>query len=158
MDPKRELLRHILATIAYRGGKAMRGAPETFATFKVSPGSRMPLDILAHMGDLFDWACSTARGAERWQASEPLGWNAEVARFFSSLGDLDRCVASEEPLAVPVEKLVQGPVADALTHVGQLAMLRRIAGAAIRAENYVKADIAIGRVGVEQAVPRREFD
>ena len=158
MDPKRELLRHILATIAYRGGKAIRGAPETFSVFSVCAGSRTPVQILAHVGDLLDWACSTAKGAERWHVSEPLEWPAEVARFFASLDDLDRCLASEGPLAVPVEKLVQGPVADALTHVGQLAMLRRIAGAAIRGENYVKAEIVIGRVGVDQALPRREFD
>jgi hypothetical protein len=157
-DPKRSLLRHALATVAYRGGKALRGAPAGFATFKPAPSARTPEQILAHLGDLFDWALSIARNAQQWHDSEPLAWEDEVSRFFDRLGRFDACLASDEPLAVSHEQLFQGPVADALTHIGQLAMLRRLAGSEIRSENYFKADILAGRVGVDQAAPRREFD
>ena len=157
MSDKRELLRHALATIAYRGGKAVRSAPESFAGFKAHPASRTPSEILAHVGDLFDWALSLARGAQTWKDSAPAVWDLEIDRFFASLGRFDAYLASEEPLGESVERLFQGPIADALTHVGQLTMLRRIHGAPIRSENYHKADIAAGRVGPDQAAPRREF-
>jgi hypothetical protein len=157
MDDKRELLRHALATIAYRGGKAVRSAPESFAAFKAHPASRTPSEILAHVGDLFDWALSLARGAQTWKDSAPAVWDQEIDRFFASLGRFDAYLASEEPLGESAERLFQGPIADALTHVGQLTMLRRIHGAPIRSENYHKADIAAGRVGPDQAAPRREF-
>jgi hypothetical protein len=157
MSDKRELLRHALATIAYRGGKAVRSAPESFAAFKAHPASRTPSEILAHVGDLFDWALSLARGAQTWKDSAPAVWDQEIDRFFASLGRFDAYLASEEPLGESVERLFQGPIADALTHVGQLTMLRRIHGAPIRSENYHKADIAAGRVGPDQAAPRREF-
>jgi hypothetical protein len=152
------LLRHTLATVAYRGGKAVRGASPDFARFRAAPSSRTPAEILAHVGDLFDWALSIANGAEQWRNSTPLPWEQEIARFFAALETFDRRLASDQPLAVPAEKLFQGPIADALTHVGQLTMLRRISGNPVRAENYFRADIAAGRVGEEQSAPRREFD
>jgi len=157
MDEKRALLRHAVATIAYRGGKAVRGAPAGFAEFRVGDASRTPAAILAHIGDLFDWALSIARGAQAWHDSAPLAWDAEAARFFDTLKRFDDYLQSDAPLAVAPERLVQGPIADALTHVGQIAMLRRLAGGPIRPENYYQADIAAGRVGAEQTPPRREF-
>ena len=157
MDDKRALLRHTVATVAYRGGKALRGAPPSFAGFRAGDASRSPAAILAHMGDLFDWALSIAKGAQAWHDSTPLEWDAEVARFFETLKRFDDYLQSEAPLAVSAERLFQGPIADALTHVGQMAMLRRLAEAPIRAENYYQADIAAGRVGAEQTPPRREF-
>lgn len=157
MDGKRELLRHTLATVAYRGGKAVRGAPDTFANLKAAPSSRTPAQILAHVGDLFDWALSMAKGAQAWHDSQPLPWDREVERFFATLGQFDAYLASDAPLSESVERLFQGPVADALTHIGQLTMLRRVEGAPIRAENYFAADIAAGRVGRDQSPPRREF-
>jgi hypothetical protein len=157
MDNKRELLRHTLATVAYRGGKALRGAPESFATFKTSGSSRTPAEIVAHLGDLFDWALSIAKGAQTWRDSSPLPWDQEVERLFAALQRFDAYLASDAPLAESEEHLFQGPIADALTHVGQLTMLRRIEGAPIRSENYFKADIAVGRVGAQQSPPRREF-
>jgi hypothetical protein len=158
MDDKREFLRHTLATIAYRGGKALRGAPDTFADFRAAPTSRTPAQIVAHLGDLFDWALSIAQGAERWNNSEPLVWDREVARFFATLQRLDVYLASDAPIPAPPEKIFQGALADALTHVGQLTMLRRLAGVPIRGENYYRSDIVAGRVGPEQTAPRREFD
>jgi len=158
VNPKRELLRHAVATIAYRGGKAVRGAPETFATFKAGDATRTPARILAHVGDLFDWGLSIARGQQAWHDSTPLEWDREVSRFFETLGRFDAYLASDAPLACSAEQIFQGPLADALTHVGQIAMLRRLAGAAMNGENYFVADIVAGRVGAEQAAPRRQFD
>jgi len=157
-DPARQLLRHTVATLAYRGGKVLRGAPDSFAAFRTLEHSRSPADILAHIGDLLDWGLSTAQGAHRWHNSTPLPWAEEGRRFFSALEALDAYLASGEPLAAPAEKLFQGPIADALTHVGQIALLRRLAGFPIRGENYFAANIETGRVGQEQAAPVREFD
>jgi hypothetical protein len=157
-DPARQLLRHTLATVAYRGGKALRGAPDRFATFHIGDKTRTPAQILAHMGDLFDWALSIAQGRQAWHDSAPLPWNAEMDRFFTAIQKFDDYLASSEPLHGSAEGLFQGPVADALNHIGQIAMLRRLAGSPILGENYFKADIAAGRVGPEQSPPRREFD
>jgi hypothetical protein len=157
-DPARQLLRHAVATVAYRGSKALRGAPDTFASFPIGDKSRTPAQILVHLGDLFDWALSIAQGKQAWHDSTPLAWNAEVDRFFATLKKFDDYLASPEPLHAPIESLFQGPIADALTHIGQIAMLRRLAGAAIKGENYFKADIATGRVSLDQSAPRREFD
>jgi hypothetical protein len=156
--PDRELLRHALATLAYRGAKTLRGAPPNFSGFRVREASRSAGEILAHVGDLLDWALSLAKGAEAWRDSAPQSWDADAARFFAGLKTFDDYLASDAPLACRVEQLFQGPVADALTHVGQIAMLRRLAGAPVRGENYLKADIVAGRVGSEQSPPRREFD
>jgi len=157
MDEKRALLRHTVATVAYRGGKAVRGAPESFATYSADGTPRTPAKILAHIGDLYDWALSQAQGAEKWNDSTPLGWNQEVARFFAALQRFDDYLASDAPLAAPPEKLFQGAIADSLTHIGQLAMLRRLAGAKITGENFSRADIVVGRVGADQTATKREF-
>ena len=157
-DPARAFLRHTVATLAYRAGKALRDAPPEFATFVVKPGSRTPAEILAHMGDLFDWALSMAEGQQRWKNSPCQPWDADCDRFFRALEAFDDYLASDAPLGTTTERLFQGPIADALTHTGQLTMLRRIAGAPIRGENYAKADIATGRVGRAQAASRVEFD
>ena len=153
----RELLRHCLATTAYRAGKALRDAPESFGDYKADETSRTPVQIVAHMGDLFDWALSISKGKEVWHESKPLPWAQEVARFFDTLKKLDDYLCGQEQLHVSPEKLFQGPVADAVNHVGQLAMLRRMAGNPIKGENYFKAEIASGRVGLDQAAPKREF-
>ena len=156
-DPKRELLRHALATLAYRGGKAVRNAPEGFAVFHVDEGVRAPGQILAHIGDLMDWALSIAAGKREWHDSKPLAWEKEVERFFTALKKFDDYLASNEPVHTTPEKLFQGPIADALTHVGQIAILRRLAGEPLKGESYYDAEIALGRVGVDQTKPKREF-
>jgi hypothetical protein len=157
-DPARQLLRHTVATVAYRAGKALRGAPDHFASFPIGDQTRTPAQILAHLSDLFDWALSIAQGQQTWHASTPLPWSAEIERFFAAIKKFDDFLASAEPLDGSEEGLFQGPVADALNHIGQIAMLRRLAGSPIRGENYFKADIAAGRVGLEQSTPRREFE
>jgi hypothetical protein len=123
----------------------------------VHAASRTPAEILTHVGDLFDWALSLAKGAQTWRDSKPLPWAQEVDRFFAALGQFDAWLASDQPLGESPERLFQGPIADALTHVGQLTMLRRVQGAPIRGENYHRAEIVVGRVGADQAAPRREF-
>ena len=153
----RALLRHTVATLAYRGGKVVRDAPAHYADYPVAAGSRTPTRILAHVGDLLDWAISLARGQQRWKDSTPLGWDMEVARFFTALEQLDAYLAGDAPLASSAETIFQGPIADALAHVGQLAMLRRLVGSPVRAENYAKANIVAGRVGIDQTPPDVEF-
>jgi hypothetical protein len=154
----RQLLRHALATAAYRAGKALRGAPAGFADVRASETTRSAVEILAHMGDLFDWALTLVQGAQKWNVANPLPWEKETARFFAALEALDAHLASDAPLGCPAEKLLQAPIADALTHIGQIAMLRRIAGGPMRGENYFAAEIVAGRVGGEQSAPKFEFD
>jgi hypothetical protein len=156
-DDARKLLRHTLATLAYRAGKTLRGAPAEFAQFRVGDHGRTSGEILAHMVDVMDWALSIAKSKQEWHDSPVLAWEDGCTRFFRSVQALDDYLASEEALGYASEKLFQGPIADALTHTGQLAMLRRLAGSSIKGENYFKAEIVEGRVGEDQAVPRREF-
>src|ERR1700685_462208 len=150
----RELLRHAVATLAYRGGKALRGAPDGFAQFRAGASTRTPAQILAHIGDLLDWGLSLAKGAQKWQNSDPLPWDKGSERFFAALQAFDAYLASDAPLGCPAEKLIQAPLADSLTHIGQISMLRRLAGAPVRAENYFKAEIVVGRVGAEHEAPK----
>jgi hypothetical protein len=157
-DPARQFLRHTVATVAYRGAKALRGAPDSFASFRIGDKTRTPAQILAHLGDLFDWALSIAQGEQTWHDTTPLPWNSEVDRFFAALKKFDDYLASPDPPDASIERLFQGPIADALNHIGQIAMLRRLAGSPIKGENYFKADIAAGRVTPDQSAPRREFE
>ncbi|HYN10205.1 MAG TPA: hypothetical protein VES67_22660 [Vicinamibacterales bacterium] len=152
-----DFLRHTIATLAYRGGKAVRDVPADFSAFRAGPGSRTAGEILAHLGDLLDWALSLAEGAQRWEPRAPQDWAADVTRFHDGLAKFDAYLESGAPLGSPAEKLFQGPIADALTHVGQIAMLRRLAGGPVKGENYHRAEIAIGRVGSDQANAVREF-
>jgi hypothetical protein len=155
MDEKRELLRHILATVAYRAARALEGAPDSFAGF--AGAGRLPVQILAHMGDLFEWALSVAMGQEQWHPTRPRAWREEQQRFFQSLGTFDAFLASEGPLHAPIERLLQGPVLDSLTHVGQLAMLRRLAGSPTHGENFYAASIEVGQVGADQPAAAKPF-
>jgi hypothetical protein len=155
MDEKRELLRHTLAALAYRTARALDGAPNHFAGF--AGAGRMPVQILAHMGDLLDWAFTAAVGKEKWHASQPQVWVREQQRFFQSLGALDAFLASGGPMQVSIERLMQGPVLDAFTHVGQLAMMRRLSGSPTRGEDFSVAAIAPGQVGASQPAPVQPF-
>ncbi len=157
MTESRAFLRHTLATLAYRGGKAIRDAGPNFADYGSAETSRTPAKILAHIGDLMEWALAMSEGRRDWSDSLPLAWDKECERFFAALKKFDDYLASERPLQVSAEKLFQGPIADALTHVGQIAMLRRMAGVPTKGENYFVAEITVGRVGADQASPRKEF-
>ena len=150
-------LRHALATLAYRAAKPMRDAPAHFSGLRAAQGSRSAGEILAHLGDLMDWALSLARGTEKWHSSKPQAWPDDVQRFFTALSALDQQLASAAVLGAPAEKIFQGAIADSLTHVGQISMLRRLAGAPVRGENYAVARIEIGRTGLEQNAAVFEF-
>jgi hypothetical protein len=155
----RALLRHTLAVLAYRGGKPLRDAPATFTAYDTGEG-RTPLHILAHISDLLIWAHSIAQGTRNWPDGSVGTWEAEIARFYASLAALaalDTFVGSEAPIHGEIPRLMAGPIADALTHVGQLTILRRMAGAATIGENYYDAEIVTGRVGPDQAPPIKLF-
>jgi hypothetical protein len=153
-----EAVRHALAVVAYRGAKALRGAPADFAQFKVGPTSREPIQILAHINDLYDWALSMARGKWEWKNSTPGAWDAEVGRFHAGLAAVDAWLESGKPLGTPIEKFISGPIADSLNHIGQINMLRRLAGSPVKGESYARAEIVTGRVGPNQAASKAEFD
>ena len=160
MKETRQFLRHANATLAYRGAKAIRGAPPEFATFKVGPTSRTPLEILSHIGDLLEVSAARLRGPTQWRQAPLETWDRQVARFHAALADIDAALDSDTPIAVPLDRWYQGPFADALTHVGQLTMLRRLSGAPMKGEAYFYADIQPGRVGPDQtpAEEKYEFD
>ena len=150
-------LRHTVATLAYRGGKVLRKAPAEFSEFRAGEGSRAAGQILAHVCDLLDWALAQAQGKERWRNSKPRAWSEDSERFFAALAAFDEYLASGAELHAPPEKMFQGAIADALTHVGQIAMLRRLSGAPVRGENYSVAKIEMGRTGSDQNKPVSEF-
>ncbi|MFO1077469.1 MAG: hypothetical protein U1E73_07060 [Planctomycetota bacterium] len=152
------LTRHAVATLAYRAGKALRRFPVAARTFRAGAATRTPLAILSHMGDLMGWAERMARGEMRWAPEADANWRAAETRFFAGLAALDRALARRAPVAATLEKLVQGPIADALTHTGQLALLRGLCGKGVRPESYGRADIRVGKVGREQPAPVAEFD
>ncbi len=157
-DGRREFLRHAVATLAYRGGKVIRDAPEGFAAVRACETCRSAGEILRHIGDLLEWALWLAKGERRWRDGAVQSWGADVDRFFEGLRLLDEYLASDAPLGFPPEQIFQGPIADAINHVGQIATLRRLAGSPIRGENYFVAAITPGRVGAEQSAKRVEFD
>jgi hypothetical protein len=157
-DPARELLRHTVATVAYRAAKATRGAPADFADFHAGGDVRTPIQIVAHMADLYEWALSLAKGKWDYNRSTPQRWDRELDRFHTALSAFDDYLASDAPLGHPIEKLFQGPVADSLTHVGQIAIFRRLADSPIRAESYARSDIVAGRLGQKQTPSEFEFD
>jgi len=149
--------RHTLATLAYRAAKPLRDVPKGFSEVSAGKGSRSAGELLAHLCDLMDWALSMARGKEVWQDTKPKSWAEDSKRFFAALEALDSYVASGQKLHASCESIFQGAIADALTHVGQIAMLRRLAEAPIRPENYSVAKIEAGRVGAKQNAPVAEF-
>jgi hypothetical protein len=150
-------LRQLAATLAYRASKVLREVPPEFASYRIAPKARSGVEILAHMGDLMEWSTWLARGQHIWKANGSSDWNHELDRFFRLLGELDDLIAAKE-FDGSIEKLIQGPLADALTHVGQLSMMRGAAGMPVRPESYARAEIVAGRVGREQAAAKAEFD
>jgi hypothetical protein len=156
-DPELALLRFTVASVAYRGAKALRGVPDNFAEFEAGPKTRTPGQILAHLGDLFDWALTQAEGRTKWHDSPAIGWQAGSERFFAALEKFDRYLASGAPISGPLTRLFGGAIADAHCHIGQINVLRGIAGCPVRPENYSRAEIVAGRVGSDQAPPEMEF-
>jgi hypothetical protein len=158
-DPARWMARHALATLAYRASKAVRNAPAEFGTFRIGPTTRTPNEILAHMGDLMEWALTMAQDRTEWREGPVLAWAGNVDRLFSAITTFDECLASAAAVDPQLLlRLFQGPIADALTHTGQLTMLRRLAESPVKGESYQRALIAVGQTTVDQPPPQREFD
>jgi hypothetical protein len=157
-DPARQMLRHTLATLAYRAAKPLRDAPPEYSGFRPNPSSRSPAEILAHMCDLMDWGAHLAQGRQVWNNTPVQAWEKDVARFFAAVAAFDAVLAGPEPLGRTPEVLFQGPVADALQHTGQLTYLRRLSGTPMKGESYARAEIVVGRVGMEQTKAKVEFD
>jgi hypothetical protein len=149
------MLRHFLAAIAYRAQKALRGAPAGFAGFRAGNDTRTPAELVRHMTSVLGYARTFFVGGH--YRSEPLpDLDAEVARLHEMIADLAGHLDRGSPLAgITPEQLLQGPFADAMTHVGQLALLRRLAGSPVPPENFVFADIRDDRLGPDQAAPAR---
>ena len=152
---KRELLRHMVATVGYRGGLAITDAPQEFSAFRAHETTRTAGEILAHIGDLLEGSHYLLKGEMVFLTSEALPWDEGVARFFSAVKQLDDYLASEGPLACPVERLMQGPVGDALTHVGQIVMMRRMFGKPVRVGKYFTTEIVAGEIN-EQTFAKSE--
>jgi hypothetical protein len=158
MHTSSSLLRHLVGTLAYRAAKAVRDVPADFASASFGPATRRPVLIVAHLADLMSWAITMTQDDVRWKAEGTDDWNTEVNRFFAGLFILDRMLEERSLADTVVEQLIQGPLADALTHVGQLALLRGMAGYPLKPESFARAEIVRGRVGLEQAPARREFE
>ena len=155
---ERAILRHMIAAMVYRATRTIENAPSEFGAYRAQDQSRTPLQILSHLSDLCDWALTMSLGRERWHDATPQSWESETSRFYQSVKHLDDYLAGTSPVVCSVSRLIQGPVADAISHVGQLAMLRRMSGRPIRGENFFVADIEAGRVGPDQAPPRKTFE
>ena len=158
VESSQPVLRHMVATLAYRAAKVLRDAPPGFGAATFGASIRRPVLIVAHLADLMAWGVTLVEDRVAWKAEGGDQWNVEVERFFANLAALDQALLAATLAPDAAEKLIQGPLADALTHVGQLAMLRGMAGAPVRPESYARATVTAGRVGPDQAPPGREFD
>ena len=157
-DPGRVVLRQLAATLAYRAAKVLRDAPAGFSHQAFGDSTRRPVRIVAHMADLMTWGVSMANGGQAWKPAGGTDWKTEVDRFFNGLAELDAVLATDGEFKGDINKLIQGPLADALTHVGQLAMLRGMMKAPVKPESYARAVITAGRVGLDQEAPKAEFE
>ena len=154
MDDKRTLLRHFLAALAYRTQKALRDAPPEFAVFRAGDGVRTPAELVRHMTSVLGYACTFfVGGSYRPEALPSL--QDEITRFHEMLETLATHIDAGTPLLQQMspERLLQGPLADAMTHAGQLAMLRRLAGVPVPPENFIVADIDSKRLSSRQSEP-----
>jgi hypothetical protein len=141
MSTEVDLLQHLLATLAYRTQKVLRDAPQSFASFQVGQGVRTPHEILAHMRGVLTFALGLYEGKPSDHVPED-DFGNEVIRFFRVLDELSNKLAEAGiPPATDAKRLLQGPFADAMTHAGQLAMLRRLDGLPVPPENFHEADI-----------------
>ena len=157
MDPERELLTHFLAAIAYRTQKALRGAPPHYPGFAAGHQARTPVQLLRHMTSVLGYARTLCLGGSYPIEPEPLAaFDDEIARFHEmvkALGDL--LTAGTPTRDISHRQLLQGPFSDVMTHVGQLALLRRLADAPVAPENFVFADMRSDRLGSDQPMPAR---
>jgi hypothetical protein len=155
MDDRRQMLRHFLAALAYRTQKALRGAPAAFDSFRAAPGVRTPAELVRHMTSVLGYARTFFVGGQYRPLPLP-SLQAELTRFHDTLEDLSTHLKSGSPLlqGMSPERLLQGPFADAMTHAGQLGILRRLAGHPVPPEDFIVAEIDAERVGPRQADPK----
>jgi len=156
-SPERQLITHFLAAIAYRTQKSIRDAPETYWTFAAGKQVRTPIEILRHMTSVLGYARTLFIGGDYPVQPKVLpGVDAEIGRLHEIIEDLGQLLEGEASLhEITEEQLLQGPLSDAMTHVGQLALLRRLHGSPVPPENFVYADISATRLGKDQPGPRR---
>lgn len=153
MDEKRTLLRHFLAALAYRTQKALRGAPSTFSEFRPGFQVRSPRELIRHMDDVLGYSRTFFIGGI-YRAPALSEFGAAVAHFHETLADVARHLElGTEFRGITAEVLLQGPFSDAMTHAGQLAMLRRLAGSPVPPENFVFATISSNNLGPDQPLP-----
>jgi hypothetical protein len=147
-DPRREMLRHLVATIAYRGGIAISNVNESFSEFRAGTSTRSAGEILSHLIDLMEGSLNLCRGDMIFLNSTPKGWKSDSERFFAAIKSLDLYLAGDQEIRCPIEKLLQGPLSDALTHIGQVLMLRRLAGIEVSPQSYYRAEIVAGKIDI----------
>ncbi|MEO6526160.1 MAG: DinB family protein [Gemmatimonadaceae bacterium] len=153
VPPTRRLLQHFLAALAYRTQKAVRGAPSHFADFRAAPNVRTPHELVWHMTSVTGYARTMLRGGTFRPPPMPT-FEAEVARFHETLAALRDDLADERlTAAISDEQFLQGPMSDAMTHAGQLAMLRRLAGSPVPPENFIRARVDAQNVTADQPEP-----
>lgn len=153
MTESRRLLRHFLAALAYRTQKALRDAPSTFADFRVAATARTPFELVWHMTGVIGYARTMLHGGE-FEPPRLASFDAEVDRFHATLAALhDDFGNTALRAAISDDQFLQGPLADAMTHTGQLAMLRRLHGSPVPSENFIFAGIVGDNVGREQPLP-----
>jgi hypothetical protein len=159
MDDKRAMLRHFLAALAYRTQKALRGAPASFAEFRAAPRVRTPIELVRHMESVLGYARTLFDGGAYEQRPLP-DFDSEVRRFHQTLADIAARLEAGAPLLADFtpERLLQGPLSDAMTHAGQLAMLRRLAGSPVPPENFLYAEVSPDNLSPEQPAPVRPGD
>jgi len=156
VDRDRELLCHFLAAIAYRTQKTLRGAPEHYPMFSAGNRVRTPVELLRHMSALMGYVRAFFQGGSYPVKPDPLPtFQEEVARFHDLVEAVGELLKSGTPCSLSTEQLFQGPFADTMTHVGQLAMLRRLADSPVAPENFIYADIRADRLSAEQPPPAR---
>ena len=153
LSEKRQMLRHFLGALAYRTQKALRGAPEDFAAFNAGSGVRTPMELVRHMASVLGYARTFFVGGSYWP--EPLKtFEGEIKRFHKNLADLRDHLDNATPLIdTTEERMLQGPFSDAMTHAGQLAMLRRLHGKPVPSENFILADVSAENVSADQPEP-----
>jgi len=140
-----EFLRHALSTIAYRFQKAVSNSETEFGYFSAGNGSRTPNEIIYHMYHvLYTTRIFILEEKDNTEQSEKLDLKSEIDRLNAEINNLDNVLA-EKPLDINYAKrLLQGPLSDLLTHIGQISMLSRLNGNPIVGEDFSTASIKTG--------------
>ena len=138
---QRQMLRHLVATILYRYRVAVENAPSSFGDFRAAADANTPGAILAHMTYLMEWSAGLFRGESGRPELTVLPWLPAQHRFEVAVDELDRAILAADLSTVKWEMLLQGPLTDTLTHIGQITMLRRLAGAPVTGGGYFRAPI-----------------